>query len=540
MNTNRWLGSASPIAQVTTFLFGGTWEASDAVRVSFSNGKVYDFVVGSTVIATLLDTIVAAWVALDASLFPEFAEITPTRSSSTLVLTSATPGIPFTVTLTPLETDGSAADSQTIAGAGVATTGTTSTTSTGPNDFGTAKNWSLGYTPQGLCAAPVQANAVASSGGTLVDTSTYYWVVTATNANGETVVSNEKSLLIAAPNQQATISWAQVSGATGYKVYRNTSSGVFTNKLLATITSGSTVSYLDTGTATGAGTPPGGTTAVGDDVVIDLPVPIKYGLDQSAITLLSLTVFGTFAGEGQIGLPETNEDAASYHEYREQYLKISYATADIGVGDGDGCDRIKINPGSVAHTTVVHKTGTSPDADLEAVLLLGTNTGNVVTVKSGASVGVALLGGESAKVSTLTIDAGGKCQTGSGVTLTTIVNKGSLQIQSAVATSLTNAGGDVTILGTGAVAQLTVRGGSADYRSTGTLGGATVVSDNGSLTFDGDPRSKTVSAAIDLHSGGQVIDSKGVVASLVLDFNEMQADVSQCGTNYRWTRAATA
>jgi hypothetical protein len=59
----------------------------------------------------------------------------------------------------------------------------------------------------------VQANAVAASGGSLTDTTTYYWVVTAINANGETVKSNEKSLTIAAPNQTATISWAASDGA---------------------------------------------------------------------------------------------------------------------------------------------------------------------------------------------------------------------------------------------------------------------------------------------------------------------------------------
>ncbi|HEX8181996.1 MAG TPA: hypothetical protein VF575_00165 [Candidatus Saccharimonadales bacterium] len=85
----------------------------------------------------------------------------------------------------------------------------------------------------------------------------FYYVVTATNAAGETVASNT----IGATTNTVTISWTQIPGATGYKIYRNTTSSFATGTLLAaTITNGTTTSYTGTAGATGAGVPPATTT----------------------------------------------------------------------------------------------------------------------------------------------------------------------------------------------------------------------------------------------------------------------------------------
>lgn len=65
-------------------------------------------------------------------------------------------------------------------------------------------------------------------------------------------------------NNTSAITWAQVNGATGYKVYRNTSNSfVAGSLLLTTITNRSTVTYTDTGSATGAGLPPTSPTGTG-------------------------------------------------------------------------------------------------------------------------------------------------------------------------------------------------------------------------------------------------------------------------------------
>jgi hypothetical protein len=146
MATLSWIGGAAKRAQVQTYLFGGTWEADDIARLVIGN-KTVDVTAGSTVTATVVSTVVTAWNALSATDYPEFAEITASANTTTLTLTKDTAGEPFTCTITPLEANGSAADAQTIGGAGVATTGTTATTNTGPEDVSVPANWSGGAIP---------------------------------------------------------------------------------------------------------------------------------------------------------------------------------------------------------------------------------------------------------------------------------------------------------------------------------------------------------------------------------------------------------
>src|SRR4051794_15444652 len=122
MGTVRWRGDAPAVAQVTAWVFGGTWETDDVVKVTI-NGKTVSVTTGSTVIATLLDTVVTA---LNASTIQEIAEITWSRSSSSLVGTCDTAGVPFTCTVSTTEAGGGAADAQTIDGA-ASSAGTDST-----------------------------------------------------------------------------------------------------------------------------------------------------------------------------------------------------------------------------------------------------------------------------------------------------------------------------------------------------------------------------------------------------------------------------
>lgn len=111
---------------------------------------------------------------------------------------------------------------------------------------------------------PVQSAATtATTGGTLPATTPYYYVVTATNANGETIASNEVTITTGATaTNTVTLSWATVIHAYGYKVYRGTAAAG-ENALLTTITSGATLTYTDTGTAGTAFSPPATNTATG-------------------------------------------------------------------------------------------------------------------------------------------------------------------------------------------------------------------------------------------------------------------------------------
>jgi hypothetical protein len=98
----------------------------------------------------------------------------------------------------------------------------------------------------------------AASGGSLAD-GAYFYKLTAVNARGETLASNERSATTSGGSGSVALSWPAVSGATGYKVYRGSASGAET--LLATV--GAVTSYTDTGAATpGLSTPPTANTAL--------------------------------------------------------------------------------------------------------------------------------------------------------------------------------------------------------------------------------------------------------------------------------------
>ncbi|MEU6582751.1 phage tail tube protein [Nocardia sp. NPDC046763] len=93
----------------------------------------------------------------------------------------------------------------------------------------------------------------ASSGGTFA-AGAEYWVITALGAWGESGKSNEVTATLVANGTQV-LNWVAVVGATGYKIYRGTTPAG-ESVLVTTIGSGATITYTDTGTSSGAGTPP--------------------------------------------------------------------------------------------------------------------------------------------------------------------------------------------------------------------------------------------------------------------------------------------
>ncbi len=268
-------------------------------------------------------------------------------------------------------------------------------------------------------------------------------------------------------------------------------------------------------------------------------VSILYGLDQSAIEPAAMYVGMSFTGE--IGLPEINQ-AGGYHEYRSQYLSLGSVILQVGLGTGNGSGRIKINSTADACALTVFATGSSAD-NLPAMIWKGTAVTNAL-VQVGGSLGVAIFGSEVATIATVT-KSGGNLLTGAGVTLSGALTQagGSWTINSAVATSLTQTGGSTVIEGTGAVAQLTLQGGSVTYNTLGTLGGATGVAGNGVLDLGGNSVGVTVSAAMDLFGTSSFInDPNKRVAALIVDGNQGANPGTQVvwGINYRLTRGAVA
>lgn len=102
-------------------------------------------------------------------------------------------------------------------------------------------------------------NSLASPAFTTTSTGTsYYYEVTATNSIGETVASTSRGMA----DDTHTLTWDQVPGATGYKLYRSISESFTSGALLlTTINSGTTTTYTDAGNVTTAGLPPTVSTA---------------------------------------------------------------------------------------------------------------------------------------------------------------------------------------------------------------------------------------------------------------------------------------
>jgi hypothetical protein len=212
--------------------------------------------------------------------------------------------------------------------------------------------------------------------------------------------------------------------------------------------------------AGGAGAVPVST----DDVFIDnSDVSILYGLDQSAVTLTSLTIRQNFTGE--IGLPKTNPNG--YPEYRDDYLQISGTTIDIGRGDGQGSSRLKLDTGSVLAVITIVNTGAPIEDGLGALIWKGTNAGNEVEVIAG-SVDIATFGSESATIATLRNNAG-TVFCGPGTSLTQVnLESGRLETSSNI-TGLTVSSGTFVLTNAATMVTATIAGGTFFHRSKGTI-----------------------------------------------------------------------
>lgn len=97
--------------------------------------------------------------------------------------------------------------------------------------------------------APSQAAGGAFAAGNT------FWVLTAKNADGESLKSNEVTLNMVL-NNKATLSWSAIPGATGYNLYRSLVSGVYGATSKVNVTIGAVTTIDDPGNALIAGTPP--------------------------------------------------------------------------------------------------------------------------------------------------------------------------------------------------------------------------------------------------------------------------------------------
>lgn len=512
MASLSWIGGAPAIAQVSTWTFATGGTTGDVVTVAIGS-KTWTYAVTSGAIATFLPLLAAALEALSSSIWPEFAEVAWTNTSTALIGASNTPGKTF---IAAISTNSS---TTTI-------TPSATTPSSGPYDVSTPANYSNGLLPAGACIAPVQAAAVIASGGSLTDSTPYYWVVTATNANGETVVSNQQTLTPASTNQTAHLSWGAVANATGYKVYRSTTSNTYgSSSLVTTIGSGSTVTYSDTGSATTTGQPPGSTTAIGDTLYVTA-VGAMLLSNLQALAGVVLASRQISSPNVVIGLPKTNIDGTAYPEYRQDYWQIT-ATQDV-LNTGSG--RIKLDHGAGQTAFTQQASGQGAETGVPAVLVKGTNANNQWNFFGGFA-GIAWFSTEAAHVNLGRVDSGASVVCGVNCVVDTFDNfGGTLSINGAVGTLLEHPGqgGGITYVnGSGAMAQLTMQSGTCYYNSTAALNGAVILANNSVLSLDMDQRPKTIANPISLYSSSaKFVDSYMVSGGYTLNFQNCAGSVA--------------
>ena len=218
------------------------------------------------------------------------------------------------------------------------------------------------------------------------------------------------------PTAATTVVLAHVTpGYTGPTFTISKSSASGTASISNTTVGTGPYSWDNTANWTGATVPVGG-----DDITINVNVPILFGLAQSGVTLNSLTIGSAFFS--RIGLPALN--ANGYAEYRATELAISATTVTIY----GGATLIKINYGSVASTTTVYSTGISSEVGKDACQLRGTNTGGALKVLGASNAASADVGwganGETCNLATL-VQTSGSVTIGTAVSsLTTITQIG--------------------------------------------------------------------------------------------------------------------
>jgi hypothetical protein len=121
-----------------------------------------------------------------------------------------------------------------------------------------------GSTPTGsstvyAALSPPNITSVSNAAGGFFSIQNYFYKVTATNAQGESLAGSRWTKSNSVADQQFTVTWSAVPGATGYKVYRSTE-GVGVERYIAATTE---TSYVDNGSITPSGDiPTQNTTAI--------------------------------------------------------------------------------------------------------------------------------------------------------------------------------------------------------------------------------------------------------------------------------------
>jgi hypothetical protein len=235
---------------------------------------------------------------------------------------------------------------------------------------------------------------------------------------------------------------------------------------------------------------PSGVPTTGDDVVIDSNLTgTVTGVNQSSITLASLTIYGQQFNIGTAAVP---------WQIGATLCEINKPPSD-GSGQA-GPSQIALNFGSVQTRVIVYNSASAGLNKREPVLLAGTHASNEVLVRGGV-VGIGNMSpGQSSTVATLRV-TGGTCNTYAGVTLTTVENDGGTLRTATAITTGRNYSGFWLASGGGLLGVVECWGGSARFENRRSGDEITTLRmRGGEADFSTDP-SAVVVANLSLRSG---------------------------------------
>ena len=251
-------------------------------------------------------------------------------------------------------------------------------------------------------------------------------------------------------------------------------------------------------------------------------IPCKYNLGTT-LTGISLAIDPGYSGE--IGLPLLNQDnpSTAYSEYRTTSLTLSGGTVVVNSGKIGRCN---LDFGANPTTLRVLDTGQRIDPETPVVLITGGDASSELSINRG-DVGLAFFQGQTATMPLIRTAYTAQplsdvnLTIGSGAVLTTLTKNGGRLTSRAGATTINQEllGGTLTLSDAAAVTTLNVFGGTAVISTTGTIDTINLYS-NAVLDVDQDPRPRTVTNAINVHSKDVSIrDNQKVINSGTLSLN---------------------
>jgi len=228
------------------------------------------------------------------------------------------------------------------------------------DNFGNLKNNGTNVYVNAL-SVPSPSAALAS-GGSLTVSTQYNYQVTAVNPQGETTVSSTVNVTPTSGNQTASLSWTQIPGASGYKIYRATgASPTWTGAQYIPVsgTQQTTASSTTTNTYNDTGTTPFSSASV-SGTTVTLTTSVAHGLYGGQ--LVSFSGFANNAGTNWTTL-NSGSYAVSLNSSTQFTITVSSST-----------------PTSTATLTNAYFAGTAPTAPTGTKLITQAwngQTGNI-------------------------------------------------------------------------------------------------------------------------------------------------------------------